>query len=432
MQREDGSCHCHRAGAGRPGCGGGGGDEGGAAHRDAGGGASAGTPGPPGGAPPAPPEWIRIASWNFNRLHWRTGGALWRGAPARSESDYRTLARYVRNLNADVIAFQEVNGPRAAARVFPSRDYTLHLSGRHDPRYDDIHNGFAVRKGRFDRVEKRDYEALGLGSHLRSRHQHRWGVELRIERQGRSLRLLNVHLKSKCFTRSLADPRSRACRTLARQVAPLEAWVDARWREGVPFVVLGDFNRAMDRHGRRDHLWSALDDGDPPGLRLHRLPEGRERTCWRGTSRYHRHPIDFFVFGARAWRRVDPASFREIAWSDADADPRRGLPSDHCPIAVDLFRAPAGAAPAPGRRGRARSRRGAVFAGNAVSTMRRRRAPGGAGRGPARSRAQFFASHRGERRWWSVRYVKRRSRCRPTWWKESCWSAWIAAASSKC
>ena len=344
LLRTDGSCHCHQPGASRPGCDG----EGGTARGDDGAGpagavadAGAGTPSgaalPPAGAPPAPEEWIRIASWNLNLLHWRTGGALWRGAVARSGADYRTLARYARTLNADLIAFQEVNGPRAAARVFPPRDYTLHLSGRHDPRYDDIYNGFAVRKGRFDQVEKRDYEALGLGSHLRSRHQHRWGVDLRVEREGKVLRLLNVHLKSKCFTKSLADPRSRACRTLARQLEPLEAWIDARWREGVPFVVLGDFNRAMDRHGRRDHLWSALDDGDPAGLRLHRLPDGRERTCWRGTSRYHRHPIDIFVFGARAWPRVDAASFRELTWSGADADPKRGLPSDHCPIAVDLF-----------------------------------------------------------------------------------------------
>ena len=114
--------------------------------------------------PPAPAEWIRIATWNLNRLHWRAGGALWRGAAARSPEDYRTLARYARALDADVIAFQEVNGPRAAARVFRPRDYDLHFSGRHDTRYDDIYNGFAVRKGVFDRVVKRDHEALGLGS----------------------------------------------------------------------------------------------------------------------------------------------------------------------------------------------------------------------------------------------------------------------------
>ena len=341
--RASGACHCHRAGASRPGCAsenrkGGSGDDGRPGGEAASG--PARTPSdagnrPPARTPPAPAGWIRIASWNLNRLHWRTGGALWRGAAARSDADYETLARYARVLDADVIAFQEVNGPRAAARVFPPRDYSLHVSGRYDPRYDDIYNGFAVRKGRFDRVVKRDHEALGIGSN--ARYQLRWGVDLMVSRGGRKLRLLNVHLKSKCFRKSLTNPRSRSCRTLARQIEPLEAWIDARWREGVPLVVLGDFNREIDRHGPRDHLWSAIADGDPPGLELHRLPAGRDPACWRGTSRHHRYPIDFFVFGARAWERVEPGSFRQIVWNDADADPRRGLPSDHCPIAVDLF-----------------------------------------------------------------------------------------------
>ena len=136
---------------------------------------------PPVRTPPAPAEWIRIATWNLNRLHWRTGGALWRGAAARSDEDYRTLARYARALNADVIAFQEVNGPRAAARVFPPRDYSLHFSGRYDSRYDDIYNGFAVRKGRFDQIVKRDHEALGLDSN--ARYQLRWGVDLMVSRE---------------------------------------------------------------------------------------------------------------------------------------------------------------------------------------------------------------------------------------------------------
>ena len=341
--RASGTCHCHRAGARRPGCTGefvqGGSGDG----KTSGGGTAQGAARTPAGvskrpriaSPPAPAEWIRIATWNLNRLHWRTGGALWRGAVARSDEDYRTLARYARVLNADVVALQEVNGPRAAARVFPPRDYDLFFSGRYDSRYDDIYNGFAVRKGRFDRVVKRDHEALGLGT--TSRYQLRWGVDLIVAANGRTLRLFNVHLKSRCFSKSLRNPRSRPCRTLARQVEPLEAWIDARWREGVPFVVLGDFNREIDRHGKRDHLWTAIADGDPQGLELHWLSSGRNQACWRGTSRHFRYPVDFFVFGARAWKRVDAASFRQIVWTDADADPRRGLPSDHCPIAVDLF-----------------------------------------------------------------------------------------------
>jgi hypothetical protein len=38
--------------------------------------------------------------------------------------------------------------------------------------------------------------------------------------------------------------------TLAAQRPPLEAWIDQAARELVPFVILGDFNRSIDRFGQ--------------------------------------------------------------------------------------------------------------------------------------------------------------------------------------
>ena len=230
--RASGTCHCHRAGASRPGCesefpddAGGGvarpaGDEASGADRT-----STGAAGPPAVAsPPAPAEWIRIATWNLNRLHWRTGGALWRGAVARGDEDYRTLARYARVLNADVVAFQEVNGPRAAARVFPLRDYDLHFSGRYDSRYDDIYNGFAVRKGRFDRVVKRDHESLGLGS--TSRYQFCAGAST-----SRSRRTVESFACSTSISSRSASARASGVRAAGRAGRSLGR--SSRWRRGL-------------------------------------------------------------------------------------------------------------------------------------------------------------------------------------------------------
>ena len=39
----------------------------------------------------------------------------------------------------------------------------------------------------------------------------------------------------------------------------------------------------------------------------------------------------------RTQAHLDTGPCRQVVWTDADANPRRGLPSDHCPIAVDLF-----------------------------------------------------------------------------------------------
>ena len=340
--RASGTCHCHLARASRPGCASEYRESGEqrAVRRDETPSGTAGAPADTGnaattGTPPAPAQWIRIATWNLNRLHWRAGGALWRGAAARSPEDYRTLARYARFLDADVIAFQEVNGPRAAALVFPSGDYDLHFSGRYDARYDDIYNGFAVRKGTFDQVVKRDHEALGLGSG--SRYQLRWGVDLTVSRDGRKLRLLNVHLKSKCFAKSLTNPRSRACRTLARQVEPLEAWIDARWREGVRSWCWGTSTASWTGMG------SATTCGQQSPTTI--LRDLSSIGCRQAVTRRAGEVPN----GTIASQSTSSCSVRAPGnrWTqgpsgrssgpDSDADPRRGLPSDHCPIAVDLF-----------------------------------------------------------------------------------------------
>jgi exonuclease III len=59
-------------------------------------------------------ESIKIATWNMNNLHHVLGESLRDRAPARSEEDYELLRKYRDRLGADVIALQEVNGPKAA------------------------------------------------------------------------------------------------------------------------------------------------------------------------------------------------------------------------------------------------------------------------------------------------------------------------------
>ena len=117
---------------------------------------------------------IKLATWNMNNLHFVMGEPLRPGAPARTEADYELLRKYRDRLGADVIALQEVNGPKAAALVFPPDQYDLFFSGRYiedlvtgkannpDPeqRSDRIYTGFAVQRGVFDAVSKRDVPSL--------------------------------------------------------------------------------------------------------------------------------------------------------------------------------------------------------------------------------------------------------------------------------
>jgi endonuclease/exonuclease/phosphatase family metal-dependent hydrolase len=279
---------------------------------------------------------IRVASWNLNNLHHQLDEPLRPGAPARTAADIDILRKYRDRASADIFALQEVNGPRAAQLVFPAGQWDLLFSGRYaddlvtSRETDRIYTGFAVRRGVFDAVSKRDVPELRV-RHTDGRPT-RWGTEILVEKDGDLLRLVSVHLKSGCHGASLEPAMSPDCITLAAQRAPLEGWIDAAATAQVPFVIVGDWNRRIDVHGQSDHVWGEIDDSDPPGLDLLRLPFNRDSSCNAGFTK----PIDFLVFDARAWTLVDEASFTEIIYDTADWDGQRRTPSDHCPIVVGL------------------------------------------------------------------------------------------------
>ena len=62
--------------------------------------------------------------------------------------------------------------------------------------------------------------------------------------------------------------RGRACEELKDQIGPLADWITARKAEGVPFLVLGDFNRWMDKG---DTFWRAY--FRPRRCHTHRRPK---------------------------------------------------------------------------------------------------------------------------------------------------------------
>ncbi|MET0284589.1 MAG: endonuclease/exonuclease/phosphatase family protein [Polyangiales bacterium] len=255
---------------------------------------------------------LKVASWNLEWLH-RANGM---GPVKRGDADYARLRAYAERLQADVIAFQEVDGVEAARRVFDPARYQLHAAARGDTQ----RTGFAVRKGVTLELHP-DYDALDRGN-LRA------GADVTIRKGELTLRLLSVHLKSGCFDAPLAGAQS-ACQKLAEQLPVLEAWIDARGRERVAAVVLGDFNRRL--FGRKaEPFWAQLDDADPPDSDLWSPTEGQRSTCWSGE-----HPdfIDHIVLNVPAKRASIAESF-EMFQYDASDNGKRGVLSDHCPIAL--------------------------------------------------------------------------------------------------
>lgn len=257
------------------------------------------------------PRSLRLATWNLQFLD-----VPGRGPDRRSRADLEALARYARTLAPDVLAVQEVASEEALAQVFPASTYAYHLAA----------SGGAQRSGfvfkRALRVKRHpDLAALG-------EHGLRAGAELGVFFNGRELRLLSVHLKAFCVTGPLSK-RSKDCAKLRAQVPVLESWIDARAREQVPLVVLGDFNRGL--AAPNDELWRELDDGDPPGLGLLRAAVPMNARCHRPRQ----FAVDHVLLGgaSRAWLARE--GLRELPFDDTDRAQGVKL-SDHCPLLVTL------------------------------------------------------------------------------------------------
>jgi len=254
---------------------------------------------------------LKIATWNLDWLTTRQAGD--RGLPAdvttRSPEDFDRLAGYARELGADVVAIEEVDGWNAAAKLFPRDLYSVHMTRDHVVQ----RVGIVVRRGLHYEANP-DVTGLAAG-HLRS------GADITLHLGATDLRILAVHLKKGCRSQPLPRASDPACIELRDQVPLLAEWITARREEGVPFLVLGDFNRWMDG---KDTLLASLRQAAP----LVRATEGHSSPCW-GNETF----IDHILAGGAAADWMRPDTLRVLMYRETTPALKDRL-SDHCPVSV--------------------------------------------------------------------------------------------------
>jgi endonuclease/exonuclease/phosphatase family metal-dependent hydrolase len=273
---------------------------------------------------------LRVATWNLQwlvepdtariaRIACRDGVA----APlpcdvartlARDSADRSRLAALVRRLDADVIAFQEVQSAQVARRVF--RGYSICIARGAGVQ----HTGFAVRAG----LEHRCGEPL---LSIAAGDRGRAGQPLTLLPPGQPpIELLAVHLKSGCSTDPLHSS-SAACVLLSRQAQALGEWIEARARAGAGFMVLGDLNRAG-LPAADDAFWSLLHPHRFEAAASH-LPF---RNCVFGAP--YTAFIDHILVSQTLLPRLNSPAFEQLRFEPHEATQYRL--SDHCPVSVML------------------------------------------------------------------------------------------------
>lgn len=261
---------------------------------------------------------INIASWNMN---WLTMDA--NEFNQRRDVDIRTLRGYAANVNADVIALQEVESPAAAFRVFgPS--YTYFFAGEPgNPRRAAI----LVRESSTLRVEDSNrYFPLNTTGNITD------GVDITLSNGDAKLRLLNVDLYEGCPNENLEVDETMACVNLSDQVNALANYVGDRSQERIPFMLLGDFGRYLSRETQRSipaDMINQLNDRVPPHRGQLQLVNTGTPECWSGRQEDF---VDYLIADTRATAMLVPNTFYEIAYSERNFDRNHINLSEHCPI----------------------------------------------------------------------------------------------------
>lgn len=258
--------------------------------------------------------------------------------PTRQNADLQTLAQMAESLRdaqrVSLVALQEVDGPEAARQVFAAGWTVDCFTGRPHPQ--DV--GFAVRTGLPYRCNQPLTE-LDVDGATRA------GADITLwPDTPQAVRVLNVHLKSGCFTGRLDRPAA-PCETLREQAPVVEAWIDARVREGMAFAVMGDFNRHLATDARHPagpdesaplNLMAAWSDDQPAGAVLERATEGQGYVPCHPGERYRQY-IDDILIDQRLARRYAQQRFERLPFGDHAP----GLVlSDHCPVVWALSRGP--------------------------------------------------------------------------------------------
>lgn len=259
----------------------------------------------------------------------------------------RRLAELIALRDVDVITVQEVQNAAALRSVLPAGYRVACFTARRDAQ----NIGYAVRDSLSAVVDCSEVTSLSLEADPSTERPLRRGLALGITVRDTRITLLAIHLKSGCPGGPMDAPNRAACRSLQRQAAPLEAWIEAQARAGRPFMIVGDWNRDLDAEIRGGYaartgsasatttvvaaevrnLWPEINDGEPPDSEMALV--AMDRTA--ATSRSCHRNLDQIAVSTTLVAMLAPSSL-EDGRLPARFETRPVAASDHCPMSTRL------------------------------------------------------------------------------------------------
>ncbi len=280
---------------------------------------------------------LRIATWNLEWLSNKKDKVQ----TQRSHNDYLMLQQISAVLDADLIAFQEVDSVAALMQVLPPSQYQFYLSERaltqKPSKNSQQFTGWAVKKN-LAVIDHLDIKALNLPSpSYTSRLRYGAYIEL-VRHNAPNLHLLSIHLKAGCFNKK--PHSSRACKQLNQQITALIVWIKTRILQDQAFIIAGDFNHYMNE--KSDWVWKKISQQINKALIVN-LTAKTQAAC--KTRRYN--------YRQKQWREVtysrlidhiiaSPSTLTALKLAEAKQfqypanSVKKYHLSDHCPVFADL------------------------------------------------------------------------------------------------
>lgn len=280
---------------------------------------------------------LRLATWNMEWLSDK--GDILQGR--RNQNDYLMMQQITSVLDADFIAFQEVDSLDALEKVIPTNEYQFFLSERASEqthkKKSQQYTGWAVRH-RHQVINRPDFKALALPNIL-GKSNLRYGSYIELIRpDAPNLHMLSVHLKSGCFGKHINSKRS--CDKLRKQINALAIWIQSRVIQNQAFIIAGDFNHYL--NDTSDWVWQHLTKAVGEE-HLVNLTQGTAAKC--KSTRYnfrtkrwenviYQKLIDHFIASPSVVSELLLTQAKQYQYSYHASSTYR-LP-DHCPIFADL------------------------------------------------------------------------------------------------